>query len=116
MQGALQPARHEPASDTALLGVLDVVIDDCHVAPQAVPAPVPACPSPTPIYTGPVDGIPSSVASPAPLGIYQAGDLHRYRFTVSLPRSVDNTFQGKSATLDFNWDAVAAPVGGPLRT
>ena len=41
------------------------------------------------------------------LGNFTAGAKHRYKFEVSLPASTDNTFQGKSASVAFNWSAAA---------
>lgn len=51
----------------------------------------------------------------APLGTYEQGDAHRYRFVVSFPRgsadAVDNTFQGASARADFVWTATQTSPG-----
>jgi hypothetical protein len=42
------------------------------------------------------------------LGTFAAGEKHRYRFDVTLPASTDNSFQGKSASIEFDWDAAAS--------
>ena len=45
-------------------------------------------------------------ASPITLGTFAAGDKHRYQFTVSLDgSSADNSYQGGTSTVDFNWTA-----------
>jgi spore coat-associated protein N len=39
------------------------------------------------------------------LGAYAAGDKHLYRFAVSLDGGAPNGVQGKSTTVDFDWNA-----------
>jgi hypothetical protein len=56
------------------------------------------------VYTGPLPGIGTS-ASPITLGTFNGGDKHRYKFTVSLDSTADNSYQGGTSTVDFNWTA-----------
>ncbi len=42
-------------------------------------------------------------ASPIALGTFAGGDKHRYQFTVALDGSADNSYQGGTSTVDFNW-------------
>jgi hypothetical protein len=78
-------------SAPSLLGQLDLRIEDCgaftgSVLHNAKVAPV-----------GSLD-----------LGTFAANEKHRYRFDVTLPSSTDNTFQGKSASVEFDWDAATS--------
>jgi hypothetical protein len=56
------------------------------------------------VYTGALPGIGTS-ASPITLGTFNGGDKHRYKFTVSLDSTADNSYQGGTSTVDFNWTA-----------
>jgi hypothetical protein len=42
------------------------------------------------------------------LGSFAANEKHRYKFDVTLPSSTDNTFQGKSGSIAFDWTATTA--------
>ena len=82
---------------------LDLVIDDLG-DPSAVPAPAPVN-----VYTGKLSAMGARAA-----GTLAAGDVHRYRFTVSFPDSGkpsgptagDNRYQGGRVEVDYNWEAV----------
>ena len=41
----------------------------------------------------------------ASLGNFAGGIKHRYKFTATLPSSTDDTYQGKTAQVDFTWSA-----------
>jgi spore coat-associated protein N len=56
------------------------------------------------VYTGALPGIGTS-ASPITLGTFAASEKHRYKFGVALDSSADNTYQGGTSTVDFNWTA-----------
>jgi spore coat-associated protein N len=56
------------------------------------------------VYTGPLPGIGTS-AAPIGLGTFNGGEKHRYKFTVSLDPLADNSYQGGTSTVDFNWTA-----------
>jgi spore coat-associated protein N len=81
----------------ALLAQMDLVVLDC----GAWTTTAPDCLSGTTTkYTGKV-----SALSNAALGNYAGGIKHRYLFTATLPAVTDDTFQGKTATVDFTWSA-----------
>ena len=52
------------------------------------------------MYSGKVNAVTGSS-----LGTYAAATKHSYRFTVTLPSNTDDSFQGKSAQVDFAWSA-----------
>jgi hypothetical protein len=97
LSGGFKLATANPTGDVALLGQLDVVVADCGTFSGST---APSCSSPTTKYSGKVNALTN-----ADLGTYAGDDKHRYQFTVSLPSSTDNTFQGKSAAVDFTWSA-----------
>jgi hypothetical protein len=53
-----------------------------------------------PVYSGSLSGLPTKA-----LGTYHGGDQHTYQFTVTLPSSSGNDYQGGSTSVDFNWSA-----------
>jgi hypothetical protein len=82
---------------SALLGQLDLVVADCGAWTTSAPS----CASgTTTVYSGKVNALTNQA-----LGSYAGGAKHRYRFTVTLPSSTDDTYQGKSAQVDFSWSA-----------
>jgi hypothetical protein len=83
--------------DTALLGELDVVVGNCGAWSAGSP---PSCASPSTVYSGKIDALTSQT-----LGTYAAAAKRRYKFTVTLPSGTSDTFQGKSAQVDFAWSA-----------
>jgi hypothetical protein len=56
------------------------------------------------VYAGALPGIGTS-ASPIALGTFAAGEKHRYQFSVALDPGADNSYQGGTSTVDFNWTA-----------
>jgi spore coat-associated protein N len=82
--------------DAALLAQMDLVVLDC----GAWTVTPPSCASAPSVYTGKI-----SALTNASLGNYAGAIKHRYQFTATLPGTTDNTFQGKSATVDFTWSA-----------
>jgi hypothetical protein len=82
---------------TALLGQLDLTVLDCGAWTSTAPD---CSTGTTTVYNGKVSGLTSSS-----LGNYAGGVKHRYKFTASLPSSTDDTFQGKTAQVDFTWSA-----------
>jgi len=89
------------AVDTAsLLGQLDLKVEDCGLYSGTT---APSCATGTTVvYNGKANAIPSSA-----LGTYAANAKHRYQFSVTMPTTIANTFQGKTATVEFDWDAAA---------
>jgi hypothetical protein len=97
LSGDFTLATATPTGSTALLGQLDLVVGDCGTWTGSTP---PACTSPSTVYSGKLNAL-----SSATLGTYAGSEQHRYKFTVTLPSSTDNTFQGKTAGIDFTWAA-----------
>jgi spore coat-associated protein N len=95
------------ASDStgvSLLGQLDVRIEDCGVYSDGNPPTCGSASSKVLTTTGTkLNGVGSIV-----LGSFAGGEKHRYKFDVTLPLSTSNSFQGKSASIAFDWDAQAA--------
>jgi hypothetical protein len=86
-----------PTGYTALLGQMDLVVLDCGAWTSSAPA---CTTGTTTIYSGKVNGLTNSS-----LGNYAGGIKHRYKFTATLPSSTDDTYQGKTASVDFAWSA-----------
>lgn len=86
-------------TQTPLSNVLDLdVVDVTPGHPAAV------------VYSGKLASL-SSVA----LGDMAQGEAHRYRFSVSLPSQVDDSYQGASSAVTFMWSATGdePPVSTP---
>ncbi|MEA2255025.1 MAG: spore coat-associated protein [Solirubrobacteraceae bacterium] len=97
LSGDFKLATANPTGSTALLNQLDLAVADCGVWSGST---APTCATTTSVYGGKVGAL-----ATAALGAYAGGVKHRYRFTVTLPSSTDDTFQGKSAQVDFAWSA-----------
>jgi len=88
------------AGTPKLLPQLDLKIEDCGLFTSTS---TPSCTSgTTTLYTGK-----ASAMAPIALGSFAGNAKHRYQFTVSLPQTTDNSFQGKTASLEFDWDATS---------
>lgn len=100
LTGAFTLSTSNPSdSSPSILGQLDLRIEDCG-AYSGTTAPV--CGSGTVIHNGKVNAVGSVT-----LGNFAASAKHRYKFDVTLPSSTGNTYQGKSGSIEFDWDAVA---------
>ena len=86
-----------PTGYTALLSQLQLTVVDCGAWTSSAPDCVTGT---TQKYSGSVSGL-----SNASLGNYAGGIKHRYKFTATLPTSTDDTYQGKTAGIDFAWSA-----------
>jgi spore coat-associated protein N len=82
---------------SALLGQLDLTVVDCGAWTTTAPN---CTTGTTNVYTGKVNALTS-----ASLGNYAGGIKHRYKFTATLPSSTDDTYQGRTAQVDFTWSA-----------
>lgn len=80
-----------------LSGQLDLYVED-----------VTSSASPSTVYAGKLAGL-SSVE----LGAIPQGAAHRYRFTVSLPSTANDSFQGATSAVTFVWTATGADVVSP---
>jgi spore coat-associated protein N len=88
------------AVDTgALLGQLDLKIEDCGLFTGATP---PTCAGTNLAYNGKANAV-----GTAQLGSFAASAKHRYKIDVTLPSATTNAFQGKTASVEFDWDAAA---------
>jgi spore coat-associated protein N len=88
------------AVDTgALLGQLDLKVEDCGVFNGST---APNCSGADIVYNGKASGV-----GTVSLGSFGASAKHRYKFDVTLPSSTTNAFQGKTASVEFDWDAAA---------
>lgn len=98
--GAFSLSTSNAADSTpSLLGQLDLRIEDCGAYSGST---APTCGSGTVVHNGKV-----SALSAAALGTFAANAKHRYKFDVSLPQSTGNTFQGKTASVQFDWSAAS---------
>jgi spore coat-associated protein N len=86
-----------PTGYTALLNQLQLTVVDCGAWTSSAPD---CATGTTQKYSGSVSGLTS-----AALGNYAGGIKHRYKFTATLPTSTDDTYQGKTAGVDFAWSA-----------
>ena len=86
-------------SNPSLLGQLDLRIEDCGTFSGNTP---PNCGSGAIVHDGKVNALSSKS-----LGTFANGAKHRYKFDVTLPSTTDDTFQGKTASIEFDWDAAA---------
>jgi spore coat-associated protein N len=82
---------------TALLGQMDLTVLDCGAWTTTAPS---CSTGTTSIYSGKVSALTNSS-----LGNYAGAIKHRYKFTATLPSSTDDTYQGKTAQVDFAWSA-----------
>jgi spore coat-associated protein N len=83
-----------------LLPQLDLKIIDCGLFNGTTP---PDCTTgTTTLYDAKANGV-GQIA----LGSFAGGAQHRYEFSVALPQSTDNSYQGKTASVQFDWDATA---------
>jgi hypothetical protein len=83
----------------ALLGQLDLKVEDCGVFNGST---APTCAGSNYVYNGKANAV-----GTASLGSFAASAKHRYKFDVTLPSSTTNAFQGKTASVEFDWDAAA---------
>ena len=96
LSGGFKLATANPTGTTTLLGQLNTVVTDCGTYTTTPPS----CTGGTDVYTGTLAGL-----SNVNLGTYAGGDKHYYKIAVTLDSSTDNTFQGKTAGIDFSWSA-----------
>jgi hypothetical protein len=86
-----------PTGYTALLSQLQLTVVDCGAWTSTAPD---CSTGTTSVYSGSVTGLTN-----ASLGNYAGGIKHRYKFTATLPSSTDDTYQGRTANIDFAWSA-----------
>ena len=86
-------------STPAMAGNLDLTVEDCGTDFNCTACTGPA--ASTTVYTGKLNAFPASKS----LGTWIGGEKHHYKFTVGLDSAADNTLQGKTTKVDFNWAA-----------
>jgi spore coat-associated protein N len=84
---------------SSLLGQLDLKIEDCGLWSGTT---APTCSGANVLYSGKA----ASVGT-VNLSSFAANAKHRYLFNVTVPTAISNTFQGASATVQFDWNAAA---------
>jgi spore coat-associated protein N len=84
---------------SGLLGQLDLKIEDCGLWNGATQ---PTCSGTNIIYNAKAGSVGS-----VNLGSFAASAKHRYKLDVTVPTAIANTFQGASATVQFDWTAAA---------
>jgi spore coat-associated protein N len=84
---------------SSLLGQLDLKIEDCGLWSGATP---PTCSGTNLLYNAK-----ASAVGTVNLSSFAASAKHRYKFDVTLPSSIANSFQGTTATVQFDWNAAA---------
>jgi spore coat-associated protein N len=84
-----------------LLTQLDLKIEDCGLYSGTT---APSCSGAASVYTGKA----SAFTTAAQLGSFASSAKHRYQFTVTMPSTISDTYQGKTGSVQFDWDAVTA--------
>ena len=103
LTGVFSLERGAPAdsdADHPLSAKLNLVVRDCGGFAGSTP---PACGASDGdvVYSGTLGGMDDA----EPLGDYEGGEQHRFRFEVSLDGSAGNEYQGDSSTATFTWNA-----------
>jgi hypothetical protein len=96
-----------------LAAELNLIIQDCGLFTTTTTAndTPPACPgnndtSTGQKYSGALNGLGNQdLGSFAGTDAQPGGDMHRYKFTVTLPANADNVFSGLATSVTFNWSA-----------
>ena len=97
--GTFTMSTSNPVDTGALLGQLDLKIEDCGLFSGTT---APTCAGTNVVYNAKANGV-----GTVPLGSFAASAKHRYKIDVTLPSSTTNAFQGKTASVEFDWDAAA---------
>ena len=82
------------SSTPALSGQLQLLVEDITGAPVQV-------------YSGAFAAMPAKA-----LGSFASGEARTYRFTVTLPHSAGNPYQGASSSIELDWTATGSSTGG----
>jgi spore coat-associated protein N len=97
--GTFTLSTSNPVDTGALLGQLDLKIEDCGLYNGSN---APNCTGTNVVYDAKANGV-----GTVSLGSFAASAKHRYKIDVTLPSSTTNAFQGKTASVEFDWDAAA---------
>ena len=95
LPGAISLSKDNLVDSTpAMAGLLNLSIVDCGTDLNCSTGPS------TSVYSGTVAAMPSQA-----LGTWATNEAHMYRFSVGLAGSADNSYQGKTTSVRFVWDA-----------
>ena len=98
--GTFKLASSNISDANGLLGQLDLKIEDCGLYTASAPS----CTTGTQLlYTGKANAFTTA----ASLGSFASQAKHRYQFTVTMPTSISDTYQGKTGSVEFAWDATS---------
>jgi hypothetical protein len=103
LSGAFSLTTSAPTNNDAtypILSQLDLKIVDCGVVTAST---TPDCATGT---TAVYDGKVSAVGTKS-LATYAKDEKHRYKFDVTLPSSTNDNYQGKTGSIQFDWNAAA---------
>ena len=85
-----------------LLPELTLKVEDCGVFTGTDGATAPTCSGTNVLYNNKASALPS-----VSLGSFAANATHRHTSAGTMPSTLDNAFQGKTATVEFDGDATA---------
>ena len=109
LSGAFTLTRSTPSdsgSPSPLSQKLNVTVIDCGEYSSGT-APHCGDGNDTPVYSGTLADMGTSGHAIDTLGEYEAGDKHRYRFTVALDGSADDVYQGGNSSVEFKFTAAS---------
>ena len=109
LSGAFTLTRSAPSdtgSTSPLSQKLNVRVTDCGTFSGAT-APDCGDGDDQPVYAGTLADMGTSGHAIDALGEYEAGDKHRYRFTVALDGSADDAYQGGTSSVEFKFTAAS---------
>ncbi|HEX2105488.1 MAG TPA: TasA family protein [Solirubrobacteraceae bacterium] len=99
----LSTSAAQDSTGVSLLGQLEVRIEDCGAYTNNNATP-PTCGSAASRVLTTAGTKLNGVGS-IDLGSFAGSEKHRYKVDVTLPAATPNTFQGKTASIAFDWDA-----------
>jgi hypothetical protein len=99
LPGTFTLATSHITDGAGLLGQLDLKIEDCGLWSGTTQ---PTCTGANIVYNAKAGSI-----GTVNLGSFAPSAKHRYKFDVTVPSTISNTFQGASATVQFDWNAAA---------
>ena len=102
LSGAFTLSTSNVVDTNQLLNQLDLKVEDCGVFTGTDGATAPNCAGTNFVYNGKAN----AVGTPS-LGNFAGSAKHRYQFSVTMPTGIANSFQGKTASVEFDWDAAA---------
>jgi hypothetical protein len=99
LPGAFTLSTSHITDAAGLLGQLDLKVEDCGLWNGTT---APTCAGTNVLYNAK-----ASAMGTVNLSSFAASAKHRYKFDVTLPSTIANSFQGTSATVQFDWNAAA---------